>query len=214
MPAKHRSASTNPPHSELGLERLLFFSDAVMAIAITLLAIDIKVPEIPVASAAVELPLRLNELSPQIMSFVISFTVIGIYWSGHHRLFAFIQHCDNSLIALNLLFLFFIAVMPFTSGLLGHYPYLPIGVVPYAIDVAAIGLATSAIWWYASHNHRLIDKTLDIRRIRILRLRPLVTSAVFILSIPVAYLNPFIGTLTWLIAPLGVLVSVRLVKTH
>jgi uncharacterized membrane protein len=203
MPVKHRASTPHPVESELGLERLVFFSDAVMAIAITLLAIDIKVPEIPAAAAAEELPTRLNQLAPQIVSFVISFTVIGIYWSGHHRNFSLIKNYDGRLIMLNLIFLFFIATMPFTSGLLGRYAYLPIGVVPYAADVAAIGLSMSAIWWYASGSHRLIDKAMDVRLIWMLRWRPLATSAVFILSIPIAFFNPFWGTWIWLLAPVA-----------
>ena len=80
-----------PVNPELGLERIIFFTDAVMAIAITLLALDVQVPDIPAALARSELPARLSELSPRIMSFVISFVVIGIYWMSHHRYFTFIK---------------------------------------------------------------------------------------------------------------------------
>jgi uncharacterized membrane protein len=195
---------------QLGLERIVFFSDAVMAIAITLLAIDIRVPEIPQAAAASELPVRLGELNPQIMSFVISFFVIGIYWMAHHRYFALIRRYDNGLLAMNLLFLLFIAVMPFVASLLGHYPFLALGVIPYAVEVSAIGLSIAALWVYATHSHRLVDDRMDARQIRLLTIRPLGPTIVFIISIPAALINPTLATFTWLLSPVAVVVINRL----
>ena len=89
-------------NEELSLERIVFFSDAVMAIAITLLAIDLKVPEIAASVAATELPLSLGKLGPRFMSFLISFFVIGIYWMSHHRYFRFIKRHEGGLVGLNL----------------------------------------------------------------------------------------------------------------
>lgn len=204
--SQHESGQTLP----LGLERIVFFSDAVMAIAITLLAVDIRVPDLPPPEAAAELAFRLGELNPQIISFVISFVVIGIYWMAHHRYFAMIRDYDNRLIMINLLFLMFIAAMPFIASLLGRYAFLPLGVVPYAIDVSAIGLSLSALWAYASHAHRLVDSDLDARQIRLLTLRPLGPTVIFIISIPIAILNPMLGTLCWLLAPIAALVISRM----
>ncbi len=188
----------------LGLERLVFFSDAVMAIAITLLAVDVRVPDLPSDLAGKALGAQLANLSPQITSFVISFTVIGIYWAAHHRYFALIKRHDGRLIALNLAFLFFVAAMPFVSSLLGHYPDLAIGVVPYAVDVAALGLSMAAIWWYASAGFRLVDPNLDSTTIWLFRVRPIATTSVFLLSIPIALWRPLVGTWVWLLAPLVV----------
>lgn len=189
---------------QLGLERIVFFSDAVMAIAITLLAVDIRVPELSRFAAASELPLRLGELNTQIMSFVISFVVIGIYWMAHHRYFALIRRYDSGLLMINLLFLLFIAALPFIASLLGHYPFLSLGVIPYAVDVSAIGLSIGALWAYATHSHRLVDDNMDGRLIRLLTIRPLGPTVIFIVSIPIALLNPTMATFTWLLAPLTV----------
>jgi TMEM175 potassium channel family protein len=209
--SQHISGQTVP----LGLERIVFFSDAVMAIAITLLAIDLRVPEVPPSAAAAgELALRLGELNPQIMSFVISFVVIGVYWLAHHRYFAMIRRYDAGLLMLNLLFLLFIVIMPFVASLLGHYPFLSLGIVPYAVDVSAIGLSIGAMWAYASHSHRLVDKDLDTRQIRLLTVRPMGATVVFILSIPAALIEPRLATLSWLLAPLVVLVINRVAHTR
>jgi uncharacterized membrane protein len=202
----HQGAEALP----LGLERIVFFSDAVMAIAITLLAVDIRVPDLPRSEAAAELALRLGELNPQIMSFVISFVVIGIYWMAHHRYFRMIRDFDNRLIMINLVFLMFIAGMPFIASLLGRYAFLPLGVIPYAMEVSAIGLSLSALWAYASHAHRLVDTDLEARQIRLLTLRPLGPTVVFVLSIPIALVNPMLAAFSWLLAPIAALAINRL----
>ena len=203
MPPKRPTPKPTPPEqNELGLERIVFFSDAVMAIAITLLAIDLKVPEISPSQAAAELPAQFSALTPRIMSFVISFAVVGIYWTAHHRYFRYIKRYDGGLIALNLLFLLFIVVMPFVAGILGQYAYLPVGVIPYSAAVAAIGFVISALWFYASHNHRLVDASLDDHFIRTRTIISLVIPLVFLVSIPFAFLSPVAAIVVWWASPL------------
>jgi uncharacterized membrane protein len=205
------SKSSKEQGHPAGIERVVFFSDAVMAIAITLLAIDIRVPE-AASMTGESLLSHLSNLSPQITSFVISFTVIGIYWAAHNRYFALIRRSDGRLIGLNMLFLFFVASMPFVSSLLGHYPDLPAGIVPYAFDVAALGLSMAAIWTYATAGHRLVDADLDPTTIHLLRIRPMATSAVFLISIPVAAWHPRLGTWFWLLAPIVVALMPRFLR--
>ena len=187
---------------EIGLERIVFFSDAVMAIAITLLAIDLKLPEVSGTLTSSDLANLLDHLGPRLMSFVISFTVVGIYWVSHHRYFGLIKRYDGILIGLNMLFLFFIVMMPFISNLFGQYSYLPLAVSSYAMAVAAIGLIMSAIWLYASHHHRLVDKDLGMEFIRTRNIVALVVPVIFLISIPFAWLNPFAAIFIWWISPL------------
>jgi uncharacterized membrane protein len=190
-----------PGNEALALERIVFFSDAVMAIAITLLAIDLKVPELDAATAAVELPLRLRALGPQFMSFVISFFVIGIYWMSHHRYFRFIRRYDGGLIVLNLIFLLFIVLMPFIASLFGQYYDLPLGMSVYAAAVAGTGLSMGALWWYASYRHRLIDEYLDDTFIRA-RSIALAVPLLFLVSIPFAFFSRTLTIAIWCMLPL------------
>jgi uncharacterized membrane protein len=214
MPNRKQISEIPSNHNDLGLERIVFFSDAVMAIAITLLAIDLKLPEIPASLAATELPMRLQELSPRIMSFVISFVVIGIYWSSHHRYFGYIKRYDGRLIVLNLFFLLFIALMPFFAGLLGQYSYVPIGVIAYALGVAATGLSIGAIWWYASYRYRLIDKDLDAGFIRMRSLVALIIPLIFLISAPFALINPGITLVIWWVAPFVSILGLRFLENR
>lgn len=171
--------STGQPWGENGteLERLLFFSDAVFAIAITLLAIDINAPDLPAGAARDELPRRVFDLAPAIAAYVISFLVIGRYWIAHHRLFHYIVRYDGRLLWLNLLFLLAIGFLPFPPDLLSRYGDTPFAAACYAAFLAVVGLLLAALWAYAAAGHRLVDRHLDrdlIRRtlLRLLTPRP------------------------------------------
>lgn len=106
---------------EFELERVSLFSDAVFAIAITLLVIDIKWPELPENATGAEINRSLGQMLFSFIGFVLSFFFIGRFWQVHLRLFRLIGNYDTGLINRNLLFLFFIVTFPFTaSGLFGH----------------------------------------------------------------------------------------------
>jgi uncharacterized membrane protein len=103
------------------LERVSLFSDAVFAIAITILVIDIKWPDLPENLKGVHLDQALAPLVFSFVGFVLSFFFIGRFWAVHLRLFRLVQKYDQGLINRNLLFLFFIVLFPFTaSGMFGH----------------------------------------------------------------------------------------------
>ncbi|MFN2130966.1 MAG: TMEM175 family protein [Anaerolineae bacterium] len=198
-----------PGNPELGLERIIFFSDAVMAIAITLLAVEIQVPEIPRQLAATELPRQLLSMVPKFTSFVLSFAIIGIYWLAHHRYYRYIVRYDTRLILLNLLFLFFIAILPFVTSVLGTYAYLPLANTAYASTVAALGLTAAALWWYASYSHRLVDERLDPHLIRATSIRALTGPVIFLLSIPFALFSTLLAQIIWDLSPIAIVLLAR-----
>ena len=109
-------------NTKLQIERILFFSDAVIAIAMTLLIIEIKAPHIHGNSGA-ELSESLNELIPKFIAFFISFFVIAIYWKAHHQLFGHVTKYTDKLIWINILFLLSIVLMPFSSAFYSSNKY-------------------------------------------------------------------------------------------
>jgi uncharacterized membrane protein len=181
------------------LERLVFFSDAVFAIAITLLVIDIKVPEIHEGDAATELPRLVRELIPNILSYVISFLVIATFWLAHHRLFRYIRRYDHRLLWLNLIFLMFVAFLPFPAGMLGRYGDTFFAVVFYVVIQITIGLLLTLLWDHATRGHRLVDPDLDPRLIREQLSRNLGVPIIFAISLGVAAINATAGKLFWLL---------------
>jgi uncharacterized membrane protein len=106
---------------EFEMERIILFSDAVFAIAITLLVIDIKWPELPENLAGIHWDRVIGPVAFSFIGFGLSFFFIGRFWTVHLRLFRLVRKYDQGLINRNLLFLFFIVTFPFTaSGLFGH----------------------------------------------------------------------------------------------
>ena len=180
----------------LGLERLIFFSDAVFAIAITLLVLDIKLPD---NLSEGDLPRAIGQLVPRIFGYIVSFLVLGLYWVGHHRNFSYIKRYDIALLWVNLIFLMFVAFLPFPTSVLGRYR-TPFAVSFYAASVAAVGLMDALLWIYVAFRHRLVDPDLDPRIIRFHTARLLASVVIFLASIPIAiFIDPSVGMLSWLL---------------
>lgn len=108
----------SPAH---GLERMAFFSDAVFAIAITLLVIEIHVPHVAAPYSDTAFLEALNKLIPNFIGFFVSFFVIGAFWAGHHRAFDCARHWSPRLFLPNLLLLSAIAAMPFFTAFSSEY---------------------------------------------------------------------------------------------
>lgn len=123
------------------LERLIFFSDAVFAIAITLLIIEIHIPQIPKTSSDVEFLNALLALFPNFVGFGVSFFVIGAFWAGHHRAFALAGHWNQKLVGPNLVLLCTVAAMPFFTAFASNYPIERVPVASYAVWLFLTGLA-------------------------------------------------------------------------
>ncbi|PWK87710.1 TMEM175 family protein [Fulvimonas soli] len=148
-------------HHAQQLERLTFFSDAVFAIAITLLVIEIHVPHLPGGGDQAYLQ-ALYGLLPHLFGFVLSFLVIGALWASHHRVFGMLQGHDDGLVWPNLLFLLSIAFMPFATALMSGDVN---GRVPALFYAASLLLAG------------LLQRWLFTRALRAPRVRPQVEPA-------------------------------------
>jgi uncharacterized membrane protein len=101
--------------------RMEALTDGIFAIAMTLLVLELKVPDLPKHASATELLHKIGEEGPSLFSFMISFLYCGLLWVMHHLAMHFFRHLQLALVWLNLLFLMAIAIMPFSCGLLGHF---------------------------------------------------------------------------------------------
>ena len=127
--------------TEFQLERIILFTDAVFAIAITLLIIEIKVPEYEHRPTDAQVWTSLLHLIPKFVGFVIGFGVIAQYWTAHHRIFRYLQAYDGKLLFINFLFLMSIVLMPFTLGLFSEYGTSKASFTLYAANIMLAGLA-------------------------------------------------------------------------
>jgi uncharacterized membrane protein len=192
------------PREEQALERLVLFTDAVIAIVITLMVLEVKPP--PVHSEQELLP-ALGALHHEYLAVGVSFLVIGIYWAAHHHRFQWVQRLDRGLIAINLLFLLSICAIPFVTAVLAKHPQR-IGTILYALTVALASLLLALMWAYAcGRKLTAVDLPAHERRSGIVA--PLATAAVFLGSIPIAFWNPTAARFSW-IAVLVVAIVLRL----
>ena len=128
-----------------GIGRLMAFSDGVLAIAITLLVLNLPVPNIAQADAEARLPGALLATGPRFLTFALSFFLVGFYWIRHHELFRQLVDVDVWLLWLNLVALFVVCLLPFTSGVVGRYFSTVVGAEVYAVNLAAIALSFTAL---------------------------------------------------------------------
>jgi uncharacterized membrane protein len=172
------------PNKVMDSSRVVGFTDGLFVVAATLLVVSIDIPTIPERDVATQLPHVLDDILPQLLSYFISFAVIVLFWFRHHALFGRVHTHDARFVALNMVFLAFIAVLPFPSELLGKYGEEKISVVIYAINVLVLSSLLISLYLY-SERKGLVDADLEGG---IYRVRALSVLLVFGASIPVALL--------------------------
>jgi uncharacterized membrane protein len=182
----------------LSFERLVFFSDAVFAIVITLLVLpltaEIDVPEGGGVHAAAVLAQW-----PVVLSFAVSFLVVGQFWIAHHRTFGLLARQDHTLVWLNLVLLLTVAFLPFPAALLGArtdddaFP-----VVFYAASMTLTSAALTGLWLYASRRGLVLESVPTSTQSAVTR-RALATTGVFVLSVPAALLGLPVAAALWLV---------------
>jgi uncharacterized membrane protein len=184
----------------LGLERLVFFSDAVFAIAITLLVLDLKVPVLPGDASAQAIGDALLAQAPSYFAFALSFAVIGLYWLAHWRKFQLIVRVNQRLLLINLALLGSVAFIPFPTSLISHFGE-SLTTAIYAISLAVTGLLGSAMLWYA-WRAGLADPGVSALVVRHYTFRGLVLPVVFLASLVVlAVLGPTACQVSWIAIP-------------
>lgn len=171
--------------------RLEAFSDAVIAVAITLLILDIKVPD---ASSAHGLWHALGHLWPNYASYAVSFFVIGIIWANHHSLLDVIQRVNRQLALLNVLALMAIVLIPFSTALMARY--LPHGggrshvaAAIYSFTFVLMSLGFSGVWLYASRRGRLLVPGFTDEELRRITLAFSLGLPIYLVAIGVAFVS-------------------------
>jgi TMEM175 potassium channel family protein len=175
------------------LDRIGGFSDGVFAVAITLLVLNIEVPQL---SGDEKLTSALDDLVPDVITYFIAFAVIGLFWYGHHKAWSTLRATTPRLVWSNLVLLSLIALMPFTTALMGSYGDQSIAIVLYAANVGLAALADSRVDQVAFDAGLTVPVSAGQRRAQLLtgRLRALI----FFASIPIAFISPTLGQLSWL----------------
>ena len=188
----------------VGTARLLALSDGIFAIAATLLVLNLD-PTLPFVS-----PAGKDQSIGAIGAYVLSFVIVGTFWLSHHRLFNTIRRADTRLLALNIVFLFFVSSLPFVTGVLNSVKHDARhdadGTQVYAGTLALMALVELALWLYACAGRRLVAADLPQRVVISRGVGMGIAALVFASSIPIAtYVNADLAKFWWLLLiPLSV----------
>ncbi len=190
---------TKEPEAGLSFERVVFFSDAVFAIVITLLVLELKVPHLSEHNEPA-LQQALFELIPRVLGFVISFLIIGLMWVEHHRIFRYIADYDAGLLWRNLLLLLCVSFVPFPTALFSENFWSRTAFILYTASFGGVATAKYLIWRHAAKAGLLlpdVGPTLERRIARRSMAVPLACAIAIVLS----FVSIFIAPLAFMLIP-------------
>jgi uncharacterized membrane protein len=174
-------------------ERLQTLADGVFAIVMTLLVLELGVEGIAKTANNTGVVHGLLEMWPKFLIYGLSFLILGIFWVIHHILFDAIRLYDTTLIWLNILFLMFVALIPFSTALFGEYGAMQITALIYGFNMLLIFNSGWAIWAYVTGKRRLVDEDLDSALVRGGSLMGLVYTIIMLSAISISFVNPVIS---------------------
>lgn len=169
-------------------ERIEFLTDAVYAIVMTLLVIEIKVPELhDYEISNTQIWHSIQELSPLFLAYFVSFAVITMYWMSNHALFHFfIKKADRTIMYINMIGLMLISLIPFSAHFLGLYPDRLPAVTFYGGNLILLGLVSLVAFYYVTNNEQLRHPELSKKTIRQAKIRQLLTPSFAVLGLLIA----------------------------
>jgi len=189
-----------------GTNRVEAFSDGVVAIIVTLLIFEVRLPDVPVNPTNADMLLAFGSIWPKFASFAISFFTVAIFWVNHHNFFAGVTHTDWKLLWANNLLLFFLAVVPFTTAVLGDHPGQPIAVAAYGLNLGLAGASFTLMGWYVLLKARLIDPRISDPARRIEIKRSAIGSSLYLLGVPLGLLAPVAAEVLFVAIPIAFIV--------
>ena len=199
---------TDEPHrSAPGLgspKRLETLTDGVFAIVMTLLVLQVAVPHGP-ASA---LPHNLTLLIPTLLAYALTFVTLGTLWFGNRTQSEFIEKADHPLVWLTLLMLLFVALVPFSAGLLGRYPTTRVAVVVYGLHLTLVFAIHGALWLYASFHPPLLQPGLTERYRKWSRLAAFAAAIGYAIATGLGAIAPLAGLIGFLVVPIPFVIGV------
>lgn len=167
--------------------RIQNLTDGVFAIAMTLLVFNLTVPNNFSTETLYQLFLA---LWPQFLTYFLSFMALATFWVGHHNHFHFIRRSDRKFLWVNIFFLSFIVLIPFSTGVLRVFYNDELAVLAYGVNLIICGIGMYWYWSYATNNRRLVDAALDERVITTMKDRVLVPMVLALVALGISFFSP------------------------
>jgi uncharacterized membrane protein len=181
--------------------RIEALTDGIFAIAATLLVLEIRVPELDEQSMS-KMSDSLVKILPSLIAFVFSFLNILIFWANHDVLGKTLKHFDSRLIYMNIIFLLFISLIPFTTAFISRYPFNIISVTVYGSVLFFSAMMASAMYFYIAFRSELMYEKISLKtRMKVwkrIRSGPLL----FAVAIPLGFLSVYIPIAIYILVPI------------
>jgi uncharacterized membrane protein len=196
-----------------GVDRINSFSDAVFAVAITLLILTIDADNIAGNLNNREMLHALGDVWHRFFGFALSFVIVGAFWMSHHYLFVRIRKHNRGLMWLNHFFLMTIVFLPFPTELMSDHPDNMVATGLYAVSMAACGIMAAALWWYSTVHYDFVEGSVSLPQRKDSIYSFLAMSGVFLISLALLPLNPNAAKYFWIaIWPMEMLISRKFEK--
>src|SRR5262245_846479 len=182
-------------------DRLCAVSDGVYAFALTLLVLDLKVPEIP-GGTDPELVTDLVQQIPNFFAYIIGFSVVAFFWTNHHRIFQSVTSCDGRALVLNLIHLLFISLTPYGASLIGHYEGDRIATIVFSADLGLASLSLNMLAQYVLAKERWRTDEKGGTWVKVSWWTVYTGPGIALLSIVVSFVNINVALFLWFLLPL------------
>jgi len=181
--------------------RIETLSDGIFAIAMTLLALSLELPDAAAELADVKLGYLLFSQAHKFINYALSFILLAIFWIAHHQQFRHIKRTDSGLLWINIFILMFVVLMPFSTALVGDFSGQTTAEILFATNLLILGLLFGANWVYATRNHHLVDPELDREVIFTGTRRNLVIPAISVIVILLSLFIPHWSLWLYILVP-------------
>lgn len=146
--------------------RVEAFSDGVFAIIVTLLVLEIKLPDLESPVSIIELWHVLYALLPKVLSWILSFLIVCVIWVNHHRIMNQIANITHRIFWLNAALLLWCSFIPFPTALLGDHPTSPVSLVVFGAVMALMAFTFNALRWQASQDPNVLKADVNRKQFR------------------------------------------------
>jgi uncharacterized membrane protein len=199
---ENMSTQKSNSHNELpGATRVEAFSDVVLAIVITLLVLEIKVPHLESTQNINTSLSALLNLTPKFLGYFLSFFFIAVFWVNHHRFFRLIKQVDNGLLWLNNLLLLSLSFTPFPTAWIGEYPSDPIGLIIFSFVLMLAGIVFNMMWRHANHA-KLFHNTVEQRVIVQAQKMGLLGPVIYFIAGIFSFMLPLLTWMLFFVVPI------------
>lgn len=156
---------------DMATSRVEALSDGIFAVILTLLVLEIHVPDLHGDNVGPELRHELAQMAPKFLVYAMSFAFICIWWVAHHHLFHVLTRCDRGLLWINALFMLWLSFIPFPTALMGDYPREPVAVMCYGAVTTLAGISFCAMRFYAFYVAKLVERSIERKLLRAAMIR-------------------------------------------